>query len=295
MQAVDRRRFIGGSDVAAILGISPWRTPLDVYLEKVDPRPEPTDPQRQRVLERGKRLEPYVLDMLAEETGLVVVARNQRYIDPEHAFLAAEIDAEAETGENIEIKTVSPFKAHEWGAEDSDEIPVWYTAQAMHGLMVTGREVCVFGVLIGADEFRTYRVERDDEVITALRERLVEFWARVQRREPPEPTTAADVLALFDKDTGRAVEASAEIIQAYNELRAVETEAKALKARADALKEQIQLYMRDAAVLTIDGRQVCTWKSQSCRRFDQRAFQAAHPELFETFKRATETRVFRVN
>lgn len=294
MQAVDRRRFIGGSDVAAILGISPWRTPLDVYLEKVDPRPEPTDPQRQRVLERGKRLEPYVLDMLAEETGLVVVARNQRYIDPEHTFLAAEIDAEAETGENIEIKTVSPFKAHEWGAEDSDEIPVWYTAQAMHGLMVTGREVCVFGVLIGADDFRTYRVERDDEVITALRERLVEFWARVQRREPPEPTTAADVLTLFGKDSGRAVEASPEVLALYNELRAAESEAKAHEKRAAELKERIQLFMQDAAVLTLDGNPIATWKAQQSRRFDQRAFQAAHPELFEAFKRTTETRVFRV-
>ena len=62
---LDRSTYLGGSDVAAILGISPWRTPLDVYLDKIQPRKEETDPSRLKVLNRGKRMEPYVIDLLA--------------------------------------------------------------------------------------------------------------------------------------------------------------------------------------------------------------------------------------
>ncbi|MFU1925134.1 YqaJ viral recombinase family protein, partial [Klebsiella pneumoniae] len=73
---------------------------------------------------------------------LKIIGRGNRYRDQQHDFMAAEIDAEAASGENIEIKTVSPFKAKEWGEVQTDAIPVHYTAQAMHGLMVTGRQVC---------------------------------------------------------------------------------------------------------------------------------------------------------
>lgn len=292
---LDRRTYLGGSDVAGILGISPWRTPLDVYLDKIGaPREEENDPGRLRVLNRGKRMEPYVIDLLAEETGLEIVARGRRYIDSEHDFIAAEIDAEADSGENIEIKTVSPFKAREWGEEQTDAIPLHYTAQAMHGLMVRGAAACVFGVLIGGDDFRVYRVERDDETIEAIRAREVEFWQRVQDRNPPEPTTVGDITRLFERDAGTSVEADAETLAAWNRLRELKAILKETGAEASQLEEQIKLAMRDASTLTFDGKPLATWKSQTARRFNQRAFTEAHPDLAEQFKQASESRVFRL-
>ena len=292
---VDRSRFLGGSDIAAILGISPWRTALDVYLDKVQPREESHDPSRMRVLSRGKRMEPYIVDLLSEETGLAISARNARYTDPEIPFLAAEIDAEAETGENIEIKTVSPFKAREWGEQQTDEIPIHYTAQVQHGLMVTGRRLCVLGVLIGADDFRIYRVERDDETIAAIREREIAFWREhIEARVPPDPTTAADIKMLYGRDAGTAIEASEDVLRALNDYRNLSDQAKAISAQAEAAKERIQLFMADAAILTVGGKPAATWKSQSAKRFDQSAFKAAHPDLYEQFKATSESRVFRI-
>ncbi|WP_353652236.1 YqaJ viral recombinase family protein, partial [Escherichia coli] len=101
---------------------------------------------------------------------------------------------------NIEIKTVSPFKAKEWGEIQTDAIPVHYTAQAMHGLMVTNKQVCVFGVLIGGDDFRIYRVERDEETIQAILEKEIAFWDRVKNLNPPEATSVSDVSLMFEKD-----------------------------------------------------------------------------------------------
>lgn len=295
----DRTKFIGGSDVAGILGISPWKTPLDVYLDKTQPRmPARTDDARERVLSRGKRMEPYVIDLLAEEAGLRVIRRGERYKDAEHPFLAAEIDAEAHRGPgdivNVEIKTVHPFKAREWGEQDTDAVPVYYTAQAMHGLMVTGRGETVFGVLIGADDFRIYRVLRDDETIAAIREREVEFWDRIQSLRPPEATTAADVLRLFERDTGRALEATESVLAVFNRLRDLRAQLKALGSQAEEAEEQIKLYMQDAATLTAGGKPVATWRTQSSSRFDQKLFGAAHPELLAQFKTVSESRVFRL-
>lgn len=301
MNAPDRTKFIGGSDASVVLGINPWRTPLDLWRDKTQPAmPENNDPDRQRVLDRGKRMEPYVVDLLAAETGMAILARNERYIDPEHAFLAAEIDAEALLSErneriNVEIKTVSPFKARDWGELGGDEIPVYYTAQAQHGLMITGRALCIFGVLIGGDDFRVYRVQRDDEIIAALRQREVDFWRHyVETMTPPPATSAADVQALFARDAGTAVEATPQVLTAVEELRALRGEADEIERRIEGVKGAIQTHMRDAARLTLNGRDLATWKSQSARRFDQRAFQAAHGDLFEQFIKTTESRVFRL-
>lgn len=301
MNAPDRTKFLGGSDASVVLGINPWRTPLDLWRDKVQPAmPENSDPGRMRVLERGKRMEPYVIDLLAAESGLAIVNRNRRFIDPEFSFLACEIDAEAlpdQTNDlvNVEIKTVSPFKAKDWGELGSDEIPVYYTAQAQHGLMVTGRALCIFGVLIGGDDFRVYRVERDDEIIAAMRAREVAFWRdHVETLIQPPATTPGDVDSLFRRDAGTAVEATPEVMQAIRELNALQADLSATEARIEGVKSAIKAHMQDAARLTLHGRDVATWKTQSARRFDQRAFQAANAELFERFIKTTESRVFRL-
>jgi len=292
---LDRTKYLGGSDVAAILGISPWKTPLDVYLDKIQPRKEEADMGRLKVLNRGKRMEPYVIDLLAEETGLEIVRRGERYLDPELNFIAAEIDAEAATGENVEIKTVSPFKAKEWGEEQSDEIPLHYAAQAMHGMMVTSREVCIFGVLIGGDDFRVYRIERDDVTIDAIRQKEIEFWSRIQARQAPEPSTVSDVFRLFGtKDSGLAVEASESLQADVIALKSLKDDAERLGAQIDLREERIKLHMADASILTMNGKPVLTWKEQASKRFDQSAFKADQPELYEKFIKTVTSRVFRL-
>lgn len=291
---LDRQKYIGSSDAAAILGISPWRTPLDVYLDKIQPRKEEADPSRQRVLTRGKRMEPYVIDVLQEDTGLQIVARGNRYLDPELPFIAAEIDAEAASGENIEIKTVSPFKAKEWGEQHSDEIPLHYAAQVMHALMVTQRDVCVLGVLIGGDDFRVYRLERDDITIQAIREKEIAFWERIQQQNPPEATTVEDVLRLYGADAGTAVSASESIETDVIALRRLKGEYKDLQRLIEEREERIKLYMADAATLLMHNSPVITWKSQSSTRLDTARLKAERPDIYSEFTKTIESRVFRI-
>jgi len=292
---LDRKKYLGGSDVAGILGISPWRTPLDVYLDKVQPRVETPDAAKLRVLNRGKRMEPYVIDLLAEETGLEIIQRGQRYRDRELDFIAAEIDAEAASGENIEIKTVSPFKAKQWGEQQTDEIPVYYAAQAMHGLMVTGAPKCVFGVLIGGDDFRVYEVIRDEPTITGIREAEIDFWRRVQTLDPPEPSTVSDIMRLYGQgDDALAVEADDQTEAEWLRLKSLTDDLKRMGDQADRLKESLQLRMGNATHLTLRGATLATWKGQQSRRFDSTAFKSAYPDMYEKFIKTSASRVFRL-
>jgi putative phage-type endonuclease len=211
----DRTKFIGGSDVSAILGVSPWRNRVDLWADKIKPRVE--DGQNAAAKRRGSRLEPYILDMIREEHGLTIVRANERYVDKELPFLAAEIDAEYRDGDheqNIEIKTVHPFKAKEWGDIGTDSLPLHYIAQVQHGLGVTGRDVCKVFALIG-DDLKPYTVERDDELIRAMRDQCAEFWNRyvVPQVQPPIDYEAKNVLdtlkRLYPGTDGTVISATA--------------------------------------------------------------------------------------
>ena len=162
-------------------------------------------------------------------------------------------------------------------------------------MMITGAKICVFGVLIGGDDFRIYRVPRDDEVIVALRAREVAFWRdHVVTLKAPAPADANDIAFLYPRDAGTAVEASAEAQLAVAELKSLNVEATEIERRISGCKDAIKRAMGGAARLTINGRDAATWKTQTANRFDQRAFQEAHPALFEQFIKQTESRVFRL-
>lgn len=292
---IDRHTYLGGSDVAAILGISPWRTPLDVYLDKVEGSQPITDPAKLKILERGKRLEPYVLDMLCIEQGIELIGRNNRYQHPDHPFIAAEIDAETSDGRNVEGKTTADFYSRKlWGDAQTDEIPVYYTAQCMHGMMVKPAPSTLLPVMLGIDDFRVYEVHRDDETIAAIREKELEFWDRVQRRDPPPASTVSDVIRLFERDAGTSIEADDAIMACVHNLKEIKARIKVDEDDAEELECRIKLYLGEHSELRYGAKKLLTWKSQDTKRFDSAAFKAAHPSIYEKFTKTTTSRVLRI-
>ena len=292
----DRTKFLGSSDAAPILGLSPWRTPLEVYQDKIIPRAIEPDRTKERIFARGKRLEPVVCEMLAAEEGIEISRRNQRYQDFEFPFLAAEIDAETADGQNVEIKTVSPFMAKEWGEEQSDQIPLHYCVQVLHALMVTRRERAIVATLIGADDLRIYRVERDDELIARIRSEELAFWDRIQRRDPPPVTTLADAALRWPASITRSVVADAELAEKIGILRQAKAQLKELEMTVETLELAAKGRLGDAdTLLSPEGYKLCTWKSQTSNRLDVKALESAHPEIVAQFKRASTYRIFRLS
>lgn len=325
---LDRKQFIGGSDAAAILGVSPWTTRLDLYLIKTGQRAEVVDPAREKLFRRGKRLEPVVVDMLVDEYAVKVTKRStpaqpNRYVDPEQPMLAAEIDFEWEvtpeiavrfdlpveligTIQNGEVKTVHPFASAKFGDAETDEVPVEYAAQAMHGLMVTGRQVCMFAVMVGADNLTVYFIRRDEETITGMRAQELTFWHHhVEGGVEPEPVNLPDVLELMRRRPDIEVQADLVTIQAWQEFAELRDTRIQITEKIEDLKYLIGKYMlgedaitrekkRDGAdgdvkptpeaksnvrhVLTAEGVRVLEVVLQTSRNIDTKALREKFPD-----------------
>lgn len=253
----DRTKYIGGSDIAAILGISPWKTAIDLWIDKTTPPRE--DATNWRAKARGTRLEPYIVDMIREEHGVQIVARNERYIDSEVPYFACEIDAETDD-ENIEIKTVHPFKAKEWGSLETDQLPLHYLAQVQWGMGIRRKERCRVFALIG-DDLKPYVVERDEEIIAAMREKAAEFWTRyvLAKLRPPidyaDSKTLETLRRLYPGTDGSTIEATA----MHEHWRAVMQTAQDMAAKYEAViegaKAHLMAEMGAAAMLKFsDGK-----------------------------------------
>lgn len=298
----DRRTYIGSSNIAGILGLSKWQTPYDVYSAKVAPSQEEMDPAKKKFLERRKRWEPVVVEMLREELEAKIVATNLRYVDPEFDFFAAEIDAEAqeEDGEiiNVEIKTVSPRAWGEkfgWGEPGSGDIPIDYEAQVQFALGVTGRKVAAVAAMVGLDDMIFYRIERDDELIADLRARAVKFWhENVLAKVAPEPTTIADLHKMYKtSDETIIVQADDVLGSTALKLRGIRHQIAAWETQAEALEFDVKLGMKKAETLVVDGRKVFTWKETKFSMLDQTSLKEKEPKVHKQFTLSGTRRVFK--
>jgi putative phage-type endonuclease len=305
---IDRKVYIGGADIAGVLGISPWQSRVSVWQKKTgNEPPRPPRPGKKRLFQRGKVWESVVGEMLvaeleAQEHKVQVLSANHRYVDTDVPFFAAEIDYEIKLDDipdivNVELKTVHPNASKEWGEDFTDEIPLHYAAQAQWGLGITRRHLCIVAPLFGADEIRLYPIQRDEETIAGMRQQARDFWELyVLRNVAPEPIDLADVDRLFKLDTDTIASAEPDVIDKLLRYRAVEAEIAARSLERDVLEFQIKRYMESATVLYIPGQEkpAATWKSRKNAHLDQAALKADYPKLHKQYMREGSTRVFEV-
>lgn len=311
-----RSSFIGGSDVAAVLGLSKYQTPYELWLEKTGQAPKREfTAQEARRLRRGKKLEPHILDLFLEENPHIkIVTRGARYCDHELTFLAAEIDFEwIDTRDpdaeirNGEIKSVDGFARNEWGEIDTDEVPIHYAAQAMHGLAVTGRNHCIVIGMFGMDNLVPYHIFRDADTIAQMRAQCVVFWRDyVAAKMPPPPVNMDDITLLLAKANGTPVKADEEMERLIEELRIVSGQASKIDAQREALKFGICLKIAaewkladpknatdDAVIVGRNGETLATWKKQSRESIDQDRLRKEQPKIAADYTRETFFRVIR--
>lgn len=300
----DRSKFLGGSDVAAVLGLSPWKSPVQLWLEKTGQvEYDEPDAARQRRFDRGHKLEPFIIEMgidkLREQGHSVeLLSRNDRYIDPDYPFLACEIDAVLLLdGEeiNVDAKSVHGFARKAWGDEETDEIPIYYAAQFSFGLGITGRKRCVVFALIGLDDVAIYWLNHDAETIWDVRVRCIEFWENcVIGGNRPDVLSYDDASILWPQDDGAEVAATADIAELVADYGRLTYQKKQLEEMIEDRKTQIVEFMQPHATLVYEGKPIATWKSQKAQRLDQKGLKAAHPDICADFINTTESRVFRI-
>lgn len=283
----ERRLGIGGSDVAPILGLSPWATPLDVYLDKIGEAPEREDTP---AMAWGRAMEPLLRQAYEAQTGRRVLVPAESFVHPEHAFMRANVDGEIDDAIGFEGKTARTGEG--WGEPGTDEVPDAYGLQVQHYMIVRGWVQVDIAVLIGGSDFRIYTVEADPQVQRDLIDLEREFWHRVETRNPPEPRTFAEVQQRFGRSAAAGmVVADDDAFNAWASLQDARRIAKEAEEREEAAKAELMRTLGDTGDTLIDhkGRVLATWKlAKAPQRFDANALKAEHPDLYETYLRLGE-------
>ncbi len=292
-----RKQGIGGSDAAAIAGLSRWKTALDIYLEKLDlAEPENID-GLDRVL-FGKLLEPIVAQEYERRTGKVCCIEPNTLIHPQYPWMFANIDRRI-TNDNaiLECKTASAYSRDEWGESGSDQFPDEYLLQCAHYAIVCDVPKVELAVLIGGQNFRVYGYQRNQKLENRLIEMEHDFWHNhILKKIPPEPKTPQQAAMLWPKDTADSVAVvTNEVEEIVYQLTNTKQQIKQLEEEEKKLQTYISAFMKDASVLAdVSGKLLATWKAQTTNRFDSPSLKSTHPDLYEKFIKSTTNRIFRL-
>lgn len=328
-----RRKGIGGSDVAAIMGLSKWGSPLDVYNEKLGLNPEEKSERANQSLYWGTVLEDTVAKEFAKRTGFKVQRVNHQFSDPEEPWMMANIDRaiinpeicksarvlktpeERErhgdrlisTDIAFEAKTANAFAADEWGpsqeteivqgeVKTEHEIPIYYETQVQWYCGVLRLRGMYLAVLIGGSDFRMYWIEADPAVFETLKDVCSKFWKEnVLKKEPPAPISEEDAKKLGEQRLIEdALEATGELAINYGEFARISGLIKGYEKQKEALRKKIALEMLKYQTLTLAGKKVLTYRFRGTTHFDSKRLKEDDPELYEEYVIKGNTREMRL-
>lgn len=182
-----RKTGIGGSDAAAAVGLSPYKSPLELWMEKTGrdaalPKPDPKDTTHPTYW--GTFLEPIVAAAYTQQTGNMVRKVNAVLQHPQFPFMLANLDREVvgtPLVQVLECKTAGEFGVKLW----QDGVPEYVQLQVQHQLAVTGKLAADVAVLICGQRLEVHHIKRDDDLISRLITLEARFWQYVTSDTPP--------------------------------------------------------------------------------------------------------------
>ena len=288
-----RKNGIGGSDVASIMGLNKYSSPLNVWLIKTG-REESPDLSDNQAVEWGNRLEDVVADKFADEhPELQVRRRNATMVSIKRPWAFANIDRWVTDGKGnvgiLEVKTVGMRRAADW----DNGVPLYYLTQVMHYMSVTGYQYAWVAVLIGGQEFREYYIERDEQDIQAINDAVDTFW-----RDFVETDTAPALIgndpeanALLSQHSDPSTEFIAmldEDVSMLDELQEIKDQMDDLKHRKTLIENQIKDLIGDNKGIETETKRI-TWVRSTRSSFDKKAFDAAHPGITNDYMKTSVT------
>lgn len=291
---IRRRLGIGGSDVGAILGINPYKTPYDVWLEKTG-RELPADLSDNDAVLAGTLLEDAVAKFYEIREGKKVRRWNGTRFHKTMPWLAGNVDRIVEGERRIlECKTAGEF-AKGWGEPGTDEVPETYLLQVTHYMGIWGYDEGDLAVLTGGQKYSKYTIPFDAELFEEVADHLTRFWFdNVIGDVAPDPSSLIEIERTYRNDNGEAITADTSIVVALESRDKLKAQHKELGEQIKEQEVAIKGYMGEHAVLLGQrGDKLATWKTQQARRFDSTAFKKAHPDLHAEFTKVSESRVFR--
>ncbi len=315
-----RRQGLGGSDAAAVLGISPFRTARDLYYDKLGISID--DPENWVALEVGSLLEDLVARIFAKKTGLNIYRRKCMFQHPHHPWMLADLDFLIEMPDGstaiLECKTTNYNARDKWEYDGSPTVPVYYEAQGRHYMAVMNLDHVYFCCLYGnsEDEVIIRRIDRDMDYEAELIFLEEDFWLNnVQAKEPP-PYLENDgelILESLRRRMGPSTKdvppvsltppQSAKVLR-YLELKEekgrLDAEAKKLEAEMQRMKALIVADMGDNCAAVYEdasGSYTVTFnpsRRESISKDSLLRLKELHPDIYAEYVSISEGRRFNV-
>jgi len=276
---MDRSKGIGGSDVGGIFGLSKWKSPLSIYMSKI----EGDEEKDNQFIEWGNKLEPIVAEKFSEVTGKKLLVREDTIVSDSHDFIIAHIDRQVENeSAGLEVKTATQYKSSEW----DDQVPEEYILQCMHYMYCTGFDKWYICVLIGGNDFRWFTIERDQEMIDAIVEKEVEFWnEHVLKKVPPEPigSDTEFVNKLFSKSNGKTVQFDNGMDELLKDLTETKKSIKHMENVKKELENKLKVFLGNNEFGSSDKFRV-SWKEQTRSGIDSKILKNEFPLVYGKVK-----------
>ena len=283
-----RKMGITGTDSGAIVGMNPYKSALQVFVDKTTENIEVFDNE---AMKQGRDLEEYVAQRFCETTGKKVRRANAIFSNDEHPWMLADFDRLV-VGERagLECKTVSAYSADKW---KNGAIPLHYQLQIQHYLAVSGYDAWYIAALIFGKEFIVHKIERDEELIQSLITIEKRFWEQnVLAGIMPDPDgskTADEVLAkYFQQKEGISVLLPDYMETQLNRRKELVELIEKLETEKKTIEQGVKKYLGDSNATEAENESFFVrWKNVETDRVDVDKLKKEAPDIYERFKKTT--------
>ncbi len=296
-QRIARKSGLGGSDIAAICGMNPYKTAMDVWREKTstDMPDEDIDNLNMSV---GNALESLVADtyLRHRNEGNIDFAKpgvemyeTDTVIHPEYSYLRANVDRLVSDGSVLEIKTALSFGSQKLWREG---IPEYHRYQiAFYAYVLNAPYADVAVLCVGERSPRYYRYERDAVFETYIIDTAHAFWNNCVLNSEPPVDQAVHVPLECSKDT---CETDEFVDSLFDELAKIKTYKDHMVAQEEHIRGLLVERIGEHQSVTRNGKIIATYKTQSRSTFDSTRFKKDQPETYKEYIKTSETRVLRI-
>lgn len=293
-QRIKRKSGIGGSDIAAICGLSPYRSALDIYFQKTL---DDLDDISNDNIWWGNALESVIVDKYMDIYPQKIEFPDTK-VDDEYPFMLANVDGILEDGAVLEAKNVGQYTSKKWGQPFTDDIPVEYYLQVAHYTKIFKAPYARIAAYFGGADFKIYEYSPNKAIEEMIMSKCTNFWENhVLKRIPPPATKYEDQIKLWkDAFADSKKEATPEIVLTLKQYGAIQKNIKELETEAESLKSTICGFMEASEAITdTGGKTLVTWKNQKTCRFDLPRFKNEQDNLYKQHLVEKTSRVLRIN
>ncbi|MFK8242842.1 MULTISPECIES: lambda-exonuclease family protein [unclassified Facklamia] len=291
-----RSKGIGGSDVGTLLGLNPFKSKYQLWLEKTGQLEAP-DIGSNVAVQIGNELENLVARLFMQETGLQVQKDNKTYFHKDYPFLLANIDRKI-IGQKalLECKTTSAFNKAQW---EDDEIPASYIMQVQHYLNVLDYDKAYIAVIIGNHDFIWKEIERDQELIDMYTKEAETFWnEHVLKNAAPEIdglSVTKSALNLVEYEPVNTLPMFKAQEEQLEQITVIKSQIEELSTLQTELENKIKGYMVEQEAEGLESSKfIVTWKEYNRTSIDSKALKKEMPEIYDKYSKTSTSKRFTV-